>query len=228
MLLLKHFYDPDPPALRVAEAKADGKTLVVEIGPGERPFSKANEFVDMGVIPSSVQARHAIDINRQSLPYADKQVDFLYCRHTLEDIYNPYFAIQEISRVAKAGYLETPFPIIECCRGADGFGKHPWRGYNHHRNMLWMKDGKLMIYPKRCLIEHLPFGLADDQIVTLLNQGPHFWNTDCFWDGSIECLDLCDPSRPESQIGYLDMCFKAINESIESITQYARSFPQVP
>jgi hypothetical protein len=40
--------------------------------------------------------------------------------HMLEDMYNPFPICAEMSRVAKAGYVETPSPVAELCRGVDG------------------------------------------------------------------------------------------------------------
>jgi hypothetical protein len=37
-----------------------------------------------------------------------KILDVAICRHTLEDIANPVFLCRELSRVSRAGYVETP------------------------------------------------------------------------------------------------------------------------
>jgi ubiquinone/menaquinone biosynthesis C-methylase UbiE len=47
------------------------------------------------------------------LPYEDKEFDFVYCRHVLEDLIYPFRVIKEMQRVAKAGYIETPSPMAE-------------------------------------------------------------------------------------------------------------------
>jgi SAM-dependent methyltransferase len=123
------------------------------------------------------------------LPFADKSVDFIYCRHVLEDLHNPLHVCQEMSRVAKAGYIETPSPIAEVCYGTDGMvnGKPPtWRGYHHHRNIIWNDCGTLYILPKLPIIEHLVLGELEWQLPAMLNAGPAHWNTYLFWTGEIK------------------------------------------
>jgi hypothetical protein len=139
----KHYWSPYPPIQKVIESMISPNSLVVEIGPGYIPFSLASEFIDWQTSPSLVGKKvHTLDLNQESLPYEDKSIDFIYCRHVLEDIYNPGWVCQEMSRVAKAGYIETPSPIAECCRGIDG-GETPfWRGYIHHRYLNLGKEWK--------------------------------------------------------------------------------------
>ena len=47
------------------------------------------------------------------LPYSDKYFAFAICMHTLEDLHEVRPLIRELSRVAVAGYLETPARFME-------------------------------------------------------------------------------------------------------------------
>ena len=50
-----------------------------------------------------------LDINRREpWPFPDLYFDFCMCSHVLEDIRDPVWVVSELSRVARAGYLETP------------------------------------------------------------------------------------------------------------------------
>jgi hypothetical protein len=60
----------------------------------------------------------------------------------MEDMGNPFLLIKEMERVAKAGYIETPSPIAEMGRGVDG-SSPPFRGYHHHRFVVWVHEGEL-------------------------------------------------------------------------------------
>jgi len=44
---------------------------------------------------------------REPFPFADGEVDFVVCSHTLEDIRDPLWVCSELTRVAKAGYIEV-------------------------------------------------------------------------------------------------------------------------
>lgn len=153
---------------------------VLEIGPGHVPFRRANHFVDYvqrGNLPISI-----CDVANEPLPFDDKSVDFIYCRHVLEDMFNPFPLLREMERVGKAGYIETPSPIAELCRGVDG-GAPPYRGYHHHRFIVWVHGDQVRFVSKYPMVEYLR--IDDDQAAHLLRQSPVNWNTYYLWRGSI-------------------------------------------
>ncbi len=76
-------------------------------------------------------------------PFADKYFDFAICSHTLEDVRDPLRVCAEMSRVAKAGYIETPSPIVELTRGMDPWGRS-WVGHYHHRWIVSVENGTLV------------------------------------------------------------------------------------
>src|SRR5205823_3650385 len=87
------------------------------------------------------------------------------------------------SRVAKAGYIETPSPFAECCRGVDA--ESPvWRGYVHHHSIVWHDKGVLMLMPKLPVIEHVAF--LEEEISMVLGMGASHWNSYFFWEGVIQ------------------------------------------
>jgi len=221
----KHHWSPYPPMQRAIESRISPDSLVVEIGPGYIPFSLASEFIDWQTSPSLVGKKvHTLDLNQESLPYEDKSIDFIYCRHVLEDIYNPGWVCQEMSRVAKAGYIETPSPIAECCRGIDG-GESPfWRGYIHHRYLTWVENGNLLFLPKYPIIEYLDFGDMEDQIIDLLNTSPMYWNTHFFWEGSINYSYLQHDDDFKVQIDYSEVIGRALETSALNSLDVALNF----
>lgn len=184
-----HHWGPNPLMLARAEElarKAGG--LIVEVGPGFVPFAPATTFVDRAEgsnLPAPGKARtwFAVDVSREPLPFQDKEVSFLYARHVLEDLADPSHFLREVNRVAKAGYIETPSPVAELCRGVDG-SKPPWRGYHHHRSICWVDGFVLQIaakYPIVEISESFGAGRFED-----LNAGPLHWNTYVFWNGDLE------------------------------------------
>lgn len=185
-----HHLAPYAPAVRMAERAAVGRARVVEIGPGRCPFPPATEFVDWMPQPGLPGPVHCLDLNKDPLPFADKSIDFLYCRHVLADLYNPLHACREINRVARGGYIETPSPLAETCRGTDaGTPPPPWRGCTHRRYLVWAEGQTLLFLPKLPLIEYLQFG-REEQIAELLNAGPLFWNTYFSWHGTLHARQL--------------------------------------
>jgi ubiquinone/menaquinone biosynthesis C-methylase UbiE len=60
--------------------------------------------VDLKIPPG----KNFIQADAENLPFKDKEVDFLFCRHVFEHIEHPEIACKEIIRVAKRGYIQTP------------------------------------------------------------------------------------------------------------------------
>jgi hypothetical protein len=218
--IVQHYWTAWDTMLRYVEAIASQHGLVVEVGPGQHPFRPANEFVDWGyvdVFRNSIPAGkklHLLDITSERLPFADKSVDFIYCRHTLEDIFNPFWVCQEITRVAKAGYIETPSPLAEICRGIDG-DKPSWRGYSHHRHLIWNDNGVLTFLPKYPIIEYYGFGDLEPQVLNLLNEGPLHWNTYYFWSDSIKFKSLCHERDFSITHTYGQVIVQGIQKTVE-------------
>lgn len=180
-VVTKKFYAPAQLLLTYAESKAKGCERVLEVGPGLIPFSRATHFIDH-------YDRHntfKVDVNHEKLPFEDKYFDFVYCRHTLEDLVNPEFAFKEMVRVAKRGFFETPGPIVELCRGVDAVSQNlrhnQYKGYMHHYSIVYESNGVLHFAPKLPLVEYIePF--SQDRLAVLANNFPLYWNTYYEWD----------------------------------------------
>ena len=92
---------------------------VLEIGPGRGPWDRADVFIDFDVKFMPKGKGIKADLAEDLIPFPNKTFDFVYCRHTLEDMFNPFHACREMSRVGKAGYIETPSPAAELAKGVD-------------------------------------------------------------------------------------------------------------
>jgi hypothetical protein len=81
-------------------------------------------------------------------PFDDDFFDFALCVFTLEDLRDPVFVCREMSRVAKAGYVEVPSLLDELTwRNAQPSGG-PWLGHAHHRWFCTYEDGELVFLSK--------------------------------------------------------------------------------
>lgn len=179
----KHWH---PPASLIAWLmdRIPAKARVLDVGAGILPFPRANVLVDLGS-PNFFAGQEIVhcDVSHEPLPFPDKSFDFVYCRHVLEDLFDPFRLIREIERVGKAGYIETPSPMAEMCRGIDG-SSPPWRGYYHHHFVVWPHEGELRFVMKYPLVEYLDFSAMN--LVAELRQAPHHWNTHFLWADKIK------------------------------------------
>lgn len=119
-------------------------TLVDLIRPEEAPYGatqlKAKKFIKL-------------DITKNKLPFPDKSFDVVLCTHTLEDLPNPTFVIDELSRVGKRGLIVTPsmgqdmkFTHIDFTDWLTGARRVP--GESHHKWFFVNQKGTLKIIPK--------------------------------------------------------------------------------
>jgi len=152
---------------------------ILEIGPGDVPFSLSTTSIGYS---ESIKNYIELDIDTNKLPFENKSFDFVYSRHTLEDIQSPDFAMSEIIRVSNSGYIETPSPLIEVTKGIDNFQPYSdnYAGYIHHRYLIWSDIEKCEIYflPKYNTI-------IDNFIVLNIDMkyydNPLYWNNYFIW-----------------------------------------------
>jgi hypothetical protein len=152
-------------------------TTVLEIGPGTVPFEPATLFIGWN---EEIETYTSVDIDKDRFPYDNQTVDFVYCRHVLEDIQNPDFAMQEIARISKyGGYIETPAPLVEITKNVDSPNfSHLYCGYIHHRYLVWgnMQKNEIYFLPKySCILDHL-LQSNPKESYELLNTQPILWN----------------------------------------------------
>ena len=126
------------------------EAAVLDVGGWAKPFARADWVIDL--LPYETRGLYGYDqgsageerfsaaswvqrdfCDREPWPFADDQFDFAICSHTLEDVRDPVWVCQEMSRVARAGYVETPSRLAEQTYGIQG----QWVGWGHHH---WLVD----------------------------------------------------------------------------------------
>ena len=141
------------------------KDKVLDIGGWAIPFNRANYVVD--IMPYETRGIHGFqggdveyfskdtwitqDISIKPLPFKNKEIDFVFCSHTLEDIKDPIFVCSEIIRVGKRGYIEIPSRTVETIMGMEG---ERFAGYSHHRWLTDITRDKITFRFKNHFIHH--------------------------------------------------------------------------
>jgi hypothetical protein len=113
---------------------------VLDVGGWASPLARADWVIDL--MPYASRGDHDAgerfseatwvqrDIcDRERWPFGDHQFDFAVCVQTLEDLRDPVWVCAELSRVARAGYVETPSRLLEQSYSVAG----PLVGWSHHR-----------------------------------------------------------------------------------------------
>ncbi|HWE32444.1 MAG TPA: methyltransferase domain-containing protein [Solirubrobacteraceae bacterium] len=110
-------------------------------------------------------------------PFEDDFFDFAICTFTLEDLRDPIRVCEEMSRVARAGYIEVPSLLDELVWMNPEAGGGRWLGHSHHRWLCSLEDGVLTFLPKHHSVHahrevrvSARWGLSDEDRVLA-----HFW-----------------------------------------------------
>jgi hypothetical protein len=177
---------------------------VLDVGGWAAPLARADWVVDLmpwetrglyGTVDPALERFSAAtwvqrDIcAREPWPFADGAFDFVVCSHTLEDVRDPVWVCSELSRVARAGYVEVPSRLEEQSFGVQG----PWVGWGHHHWLIDVVDGGLeLVFKPHILVREdlrFPAGFAaslraEERVETL------------WWEGEVRAWErvFLDPS----------------------------------
>jgi SAM-dependent methyltransferase len=102
--------------LRLPITPAD---MVIDIGSGGDPHPRADIIVDRAIDQVADRTNGfrrtapAVIADIESLPFRDGAFDFSVCAHVLEHVEDPAKAANELSRISRRGYVETPSNLHE-------------------------------------------------------------------------------------------------------------------
>jgi glycosyltransferase involved in cell wall biosynthesis len=200
---LVRFPDPHPDNVAAALARINDGDSVLDVGGWWKPLNRADHVVDLlpyesragggkigpGPERYSADTWHQFDICKTPWPFPDKAFDFVYCGQTLEDIRDPIAVCEELSRVAKRGYVEVPSVWIECTYDIDVGPLTPrYPGYEKHRWLVLEEESELLFVPKQVwlsLVEFIPRKESNRW-----RRDQRIWTTAVHWEGSISAREL--------------------------------------
>jgi len=127
------------------------------------------------------------------LEYVNKngKFDFCICTHTIEDIMNPGYVCEQLSKIAKEGYIAIPSKYRElsrfeayCAEGSKFRKRTPYetvhhRGYMHHRWIFTIYKNELIGFPKIGYIDKAPI------FDTIANLDENVCDLSFFWKDSV-------------------------------------------
>lgn len=150
-------------SLRRLHCPVDSKALVLEVGSGGNPYFRSNVLLDAYEV---TQQRHWTPLVAdrptvlgvvEQLPFRDKSFDYVIASHVFEHSTQPELFLQELQRVAKAGYIEVPDALMERLNP-----------YRDHRLEITVRDGRLLVRKK-------PDWRADPELVELFESRGKKW-----------------------------------------------------
>ena len=206
--------------------------LVLDLGGWSAPFNRADWVLDlMGYDARGGAGSHGPPwerftartwvqrdaCDRAPWPWPDDHFAFAVCVGTLEELRDPVWACQELTRVARAGYVEVSTVVAELVHDAPGGG--PWLGREEHRWFCEMAGGELVFTHKTHAIHH------DSSLRVLPRWRERMVEEDqvrgLFWDGALPARErfLVGPERDAA----LEELRQALRDRFEPTTAEVRA-----
>jgi glycosyltransferase involved in cell wall biosynthesis len=131
---------------KVLKINPDWKVL--DVGSGHQPHRRANIILDKYVGETIHRTTQQIEMptdkyfvlgDALSTPFANKEFDFVIASHIAEYIDDPIKFCNELKRISKRGYIETPGPITELLLPANS---HKWIVRKSGNELIFKKNNR--------------------------------------------------------------------------------------
>ena len=151
-------------------------------------------------------------------PFADKAIDLVICSHTLEDIRDPLWVCAEMTRIAKAGYLEVPSRLWETCRGFEpGIA-----GLSHHRWLVEVEAEEVRFLQKFHRIHNWQYSLPQSFRSKAKPEQKVAW---LFWQNSFQFREIT--LHGDAQLVELERFVKSVRPYPETLVKARQELRKV-
>lgn len=158
--------------------------LVLEIGSGDNPNPRADILVDKFLFDNTERGgdividRPIVVADAHHLPFRDGAFDYTICSHILEHMDDPKQFVSELTRVSKAGYIQSPSEIAERL--------FHWSFHRWYVNLI---GDTIVLHPRE---PHEPFGEFFDYLYAynpayylFQRSMPHLFWVEKEWHGTL-------------------------------------------
>ena len=202
----------------LADKRKGGDFKVLDVGGAVGPWFWDNTDVVMDFVPPRGFAGTYVEgnitqpegwENIDSWIADNGRFDFVICRQTLEDISHPEFVVNQLQRVAKAGWIGVPSKQMELMRG--WYPEMPnSRGLHHHRWIYVTKNGKWYGLPKMGWTDSLP----DERLTKVVSINPRGYELSFYWETNINVfwvLPFTDNLPDDYGDDFVRSCMSGVN-----------------
>ena len=88
--------------------QSNDKWKILDIGCGFTAHKSASVICDIQDLQDFYKDKKFIKLTEKTLPFKNKEFDFVIASHVLEHVEDPAFFIKELERVSIQGYIELP------------------------------------------------------------------------------------------------------------------------
>lgn len=212
------------------EKKNENKSYsIIDIGAGADFWTRdfANATMDFYYTPEGSKKHFKANIERESgwkevLDYVKEngKFDFCICSHTLEDLYYPFLAFENIPKIAKRGLISVPSMHREMGKGDRG---QPSKGFDHHRFVYHPSaDNRVVLIPK---MGHMEYKKYDIDTSGMQNELQIWWSDKIDFVDVYEYFEMWKGSK---KIADLPLSKKVGNNSSIIFEAYCQLDPNKP
>ena len=113
---------------------------ILDIGCGYTAHESASVICDVQDLSNFYKDKKFIRLNEKTLPFKDKEFDFVIASHVLEHVKDIDFFIKELERVSTKGYIELP-TILEDNLVFENKKDHLWHmEFDDNKNELQISN----------------------------------------------------------------------------------------
>ena len=120
--------------------KNNSSWKILDIGCGYTAHESASVICDVQDLSNFYKDKKFIRLNEKTLPFKDKEFDFVRASHVLEHVKDIDFFIKELERVSTKGYIELP-TILEDNLVFENKKDHLWHmEFDDNKNELQISN----------------------------------------------------------------------------------------
>ena len=182
---------------------------VLDIGCGYTAHSNASVICDVQDLSNFYKDKKFTRLNEKTLPFKDKEFDFVIASHVLEHVDDVDYFIKELERVSTKGYIELP-TILEDNLVFENKKDHLWHmEFDDNENELHISKKVQYLEPVITVSSIKKFSKYFRQSLIL----------ELYWEKSIEYKKVEKNIEDYEKISRLVMFRKFISKLFRNITR---------
>ena len=180
---------------------------ILDIGCGYTAHQNATTISDVQDLSNFYKDRNFIKLENNTLPFKDKEFDFVIASHVIEHVRDVNFFIKELERVSTKGYIELP-TILEDNLVFENKKDHIW-----HTEFDDIKS-KINISKKVQYLEPLLTVSSSKKFSNIFRQSLVL---ELYWENSIEFEMIKITNENHEKISRLTLLRKFISKTFRNI-----------
>ncbi len=180
---------------------------ILDIGCGYSAHKDANVICDVQDLSSFYKDRKFVQLDKKTLPFKDKEFDFVITSHVMEHVDDLEFFIKELQRISSKGYVELP-SILEDNLVFENKNDHIW-------HMEFDDINNQLVIRKR--VQYLEPVLTVSTIKKLSKYFRQSLILELYWENTIEFYFDKDDNAKFEKISRLTLARKFFSKLLRNL-----------